>query len=134
MRKLIIKYQSFILYCMFGLLTTLINICIYIILYEYIHIANILSNIIAWFFSVTFAFVTNKIYVFKSKLLNLKNVFKEFFRFLIARIATGGVDLIIMYIGVDILKRSTLIIKIGSNILVIILNYILSRLIVFKSR
>ena len=134
MRKLIIKYQSFILYCMFGLLTTLINICIYIILYEYIHIANILSNIIAWFFSVTFAFVTNKIYVFKSKLLNLKNVFIEFFRFLIARIATGGVDLIIMYIGVDILKRSTLIIKIGSNILVIILNYILSRLIVFKSR
>mgnify|MGYP003303390506 CR=1 FL=1 len=125
------KYKMPILYLIFGGLTTLLNIATYFIFYNILEISNVISTIIAWIVGVIFAFVTNKIYVFESK---SKSIFYELTTFLACRLATGAIDLGIMYLTVDILKWNGLFMKVISNVIVIILNFVFSKLIVFKNK
>lgn len=131
-KKLLKKYKFIILYGIFGVLTTIINIVTYALCYDMFNISNVVSNIIAWILSVLFAFITNKIWVFESKCFEFKIFIKELWNFIVCRLATGALDLGIMYVGVDLLKGPALILKIASNIIVIILNYVMSKLFVFK--
>lgn len=133
-KELILKYKGFIFYAVFGVLTTVINIAVYAICYTKLGIANIPSDIIAWLIAVLFAFITNKLWVFDSKSMDKQTVISELIKFMCARLATGGVDLLIMFIGVDLMHGPEIILKTASNVLVIILNYILSRLVVFRKK
>lgn len=126
--------KTIILYTIFGVLTTLINIAAYSVCYEFIKIPNVPSNIIAWVIAVAFAFVTNKIYVFESKDNSLKNLTKEIVSFTLARVTTGLLDLAIMFVAVDVLAQSAILFKVISNVIVIIMNYIFSKLFVFKRK
>ncbi len=128
------KYRTLLLYGVFGVLTTIINFGCYKVFYDIWHWPNVRSNIIAWVAAVLFAFVTNKLWVFDSKTLALKTVLTELWRFISCRLATGVMDLLIMYVGVDLLHGPSMKLKIGSNVLVILLNYTLSKLIIFNSR
>ena len=132
LKYLLKKYKFIILYGIFGVLTTIINIVTYALCYDMFNISNVVSNIIAWILSVLFAFITNKIWVFESKCFDFKIFIKELWNFIVCRLATGALDLGIMYVGVDLLKGPALILKIASNIIVIILNYVMSKLFVFK--
>jgi putative flippase GtrA len=123
------KYKMPILYLIFGGLTTLLNIGTYLFFYHLIKLGNVPSNIIAWIAGVIFAFITNKIYVFESK---SKSIFYELSTFLACRLGTGLIDLGIMFVTVDILIWDATLMKIISNIIVIILNFVFSKLIVFK--
>ena len=123
------KYKMPILYLIFGGLTTLLNIGTYLFFYHLIKLGNVPSNIIAWIAGVIFAFTTNKIYVFESK---SKSIFYELSTFLACRLGTGLIDLGIMFVTVDILIWDATLMKIISNIIVIILNFVFSKLIVFK--
>ena len=118
-----------LLYLFFGGLTTLINIIIYKSL-VFLNIDYIIANIIAWVISVIFAFITNKYYVFNKKNTNL---IKEFIKFISSRLGTGLLDLFFMFLTVSIFNFDDFIMKILSNIIVIILNYLLSKFIVFKN-
>ena len=133
-KELVIKYKGLILYGIFGVLTTIINIATYAVCYRVIGIANVPSDIIAWVVGVAFAFITNKLYVFGSKSMDLKTLFPELTKFVAARLATGVLDVIIMYIGVDVMHGPDVILKVASNVIVIILNYVLSKLVVFKKQ
>lgn len=121
--------KELILYVVFGALTTLINIISYNLLYYVAHIANVPANIIAWILSVAFAYFTNRAWVFEK---SNKNALKEATEFVSARLFTGLLDLLIMFLFVDVLKWEAGIIKVASNVLVIILNYLLSKLWIFK--
>lgn len=132
MRELLLKYKSFILYAVFGGLTTLINWGSYYLCYNIVHIPNVPSTIIAWILAVAFAFITNKIWVFDSKSFDGKTLIHEIWTFTSARLATGFLDVGIMFLTVDIMGWDSTVWKLISNILVIILNYILSKLIIFK--
>lgn len=121
------KYKLQINYLIFGGLTTLINIVTYIFFYDILALSNLFSNIIAWVFSVLFAYVTNKLWVFESKTNGFSALLKELSSFVGWRLATGVLDIIIMYIGVDVLLLSGMLMKLLSNIIVIVLNYVLSR-------
>lgn len=132
MRKILLKYKFLFLYGIFGLLTVLINIVTYHIFYNYLGCPNVPSNVIAWVLAVLFAFITNKLYVFESKSMARKTFFRELVKFLCARLSTGGLDLAIMFIGVDLLQGPAIPYKIASNIIVVILNFVLSKLVVFK--
>ena len=121
--------REIFLYVFFGALTTLINILSYSLLYYEFSVSNTLSTIISWVVSVIFAYVTNRIWVFESK---NKSTLKEAGEFFLARISTGLLDLLIMYVFVELLYFEGGIIKIISNVIVIILNYLLSKLFVFK--
>ncbi len=121
--------REIFLYVFFGALTTLINIVAYSLLYYNFSVSNTLSTIIAWMLSVIFAYVTNRIWVFESE---SKDKIKEAGEFFLARISTGLLDLLVMYIFVELLCFEGGIIKIISNVIVIVLNYLLSKLFVFK--
>ena len=128
------KYKSIILYIFFGGLTTLINIVLYWLFYTVLGVTNIPSNIIAWVGAVVFAFLTNKNLVFGSSSWDKKTVANELWKFFGARLATGGIDLLIMFLFVDIWHFNGLLIKIIANIIVIILNFVLSKLVVFRKK
>lgn len=128
------NFKSLFFYGVFGVLTTLVNIGVY---YLFKHIWNwstTLSTIIAWIIAVLFAFFTNKQLVFKSNNWSIKLLIKELLSFIVARLFTFGVEILSMYIFVDILLFNDMIIKLIVNILVIILNFILSKLIVFNKK
>lgn len=132
--RLIKKYQSFIAYAVFGVLTTIVNIVTYSVCYNSIGISNTLSNVFAWILSVAFAYVTNKRWVFDSKSWAWKVLRREVPAFFSCRLATGIMDIVIMYIFVDIMGWHAMLMKIVSNVLVIILNYVFSKLIIFKKK
>ena len=121
------------MYLLFGGLTTLINIIVYY-LCTLISISTGISTTIAFIVSVIFAYVTNRKWVFESKATTKKEILNEIWKFLSVRIGTYFMDLILMILLVDKLGWNGLICKILVNILVIILNYIASKLIIFKKK
>lgn len=132
LKDMLIKYRSFILYAFFGVCTTLVNIIVYYICSYVLNLSTIISTAISWFLAVLFAYVTNREWVFESHVSNTKEVTKEITSFFSCRLLTGLLDTGIMYICVDILNWNDMIIKMISNILVIVLNYVASKLIIFK--
>lgn len=134
LKKLFVKYKSFIAYAVFGVFTTIVNIVVYNVCYAKLGMSNTLSNIFAWILAVTFAYLTNKVWVFDSKSWAWETLRREIPTFVSCRIATGVMDIVIMYICVDIMGWHALLMKMMSNVLVIILNYIFSKLIIFKKR
>lgn len=125
------RYREVLLYLVFGGLTTILNIVSFYILRK-LCIDLQISNVIAWVVSVLFAFVTNKLFVFESKNKSKKENTKEMFSFFGFRIVSLGFDIGFMYLLVSILNINEMISKVLSNILVIILNYIFSKLFIFK--
>lgn len=128
------KYREIILYLIFGFFTTLISLVVYYgLVITVINPDNGIelqvANIISWVVGVLFAYVTNRRYVFKSR--NNKKL-EEFIKFTGARVSTLLLDMVIMFIFVTMLKYNDKIFKIVSQILVIIGNYILSKLFIFN--
>ncbi|APT18885.1 hypothetical protein FC62_GL000554 [Amylolactobacillus amylotrophicus DSM 20534] len=122
------KYQELISYAFFGVLTTLVNIVSFFLLQQFSSGHYLVNNTIAWFISVLFAFVTNKLFVFNSKSWAIKLVIKEIILFFGTRFATLIVDDGIMALGVSILGISSGITKIIDQVIVIALNFVLSKL------
>ncbi len=129
--SLLKRYKSIIFYLAFGGGTTIVNIIIFYICAHIIHVQTIGSTCIAWIFAVLFAYITNKIWVFESE---TNQVVKEFFSFLSCRFVTGIIDLVIMYIFVNIIGMNDVLVKVVSNILVIVLNYIASKFVIFNEK
>ncbi len=131
-KNLFIKYKEIINYGIFGVLTTLVNYVSYILFTRLFGVDIFISNLIAWLLSVIFAFVTNKLIVFNSKDLSIKIVAKEGFKFMMARVFSLLLDMLILYVMADVMGINDLIVKIISNVIVIIVNYVLSKFIIFK--
>ncbi len=135
-KDIFFKYKEIILYLIFGGLTTVVNFIVYIIFNDFIKLSFIsnyqylVATVIAWIVAVIFAYITNKIYVFENK--NKNNLIKEFTMFCSCRILSLLFELLIMFIFVDLLVVDDIIAKIIAAIVVIILNYIFSKLFIFK--
>lgn len=127
-----LQYKEVVLYILFGICTTFINLLTFYVLYGYCKFPNVLSNMIAWVISVLFAYTTNKKWVFSVNTWTLRGVAREIFYFVIFRLITGALDLAIMYVMVDIYKFNAYIMKIISNAVVILLNYLVSKIVIFK--
>ena len=133
-KKIYLKNKKIINYLIFGILSTAINLIIYYGLTLTVLTPNNafylqLSNIISWIGAVIFAYITNRKYVFESK---NKNIIKECSSFFGARVITLIMDMIIMFIGVTLLKGNDRVIKMISQIVVIISNYLFSKIFVFN--
>lgn len=133
-KKLYDQYKEVILYIVFGGLTTLVNIVGYALCARVFHWETMVANGIALTASILFAYVTNKIYVFENKTETLSALVREFLTFIGCRIATGALDMGIMYVSVDIFGWNDLIMKITANVIVIVLNFIFSKLIIFTGK
>ena len=125
------RYREGILYLFFGGCTTLVNFVVYWVCTRALNAGTVLASGIAWLLSVLFAYGTNRRWVFESKASGAE-IIGEISKFFAGRIATGVMDVAIMYVTVDLLGAPDMVMKILSNVLVIILNYFISKLLVFK--
>ena len=125
---------NLILYGIFGVLTTLLNIFVYWLFTRIFIFQVVPATIIAWIIAVLFAYFTNRKFVFHSKNYSLHAILTEAGEFFLCRLITGLIDVFIMFVFVDILALNDVVIKTISNILVIILNYIASKLFIFKAK
>lgn len=126
--------KEVILYVIFGVLTTIVSlVTYYICVGTFLNAENAIqlqiANIIAWIISVAFAYITNRKFVFES---TNKNKLDEATKFVTSRIATLLMDMFIMFLGVTLLKLNDGIIKIISQVIVIVANYVFSKIFVFK--
>ena len=131
-RDLVEKYWDILSYLFFGVLTTVVNWLVYFPLYNWAGVSAAVSTAIAWVVAVAFAFVTNKPFVFKSYDWSAKTVKSELTKFLGCRIGSGVMELVIIWLSVDVLRLDGNLMKIIVSVLVVILNYIGSKLLVFK--
>ena len=132
--QLFLKYKEVIMYLVFGGLTTLINIVAYAVCARAIGMNTMTANATALTISILFAYITNKLFVFESKTDTKKEIFREFFSFIACRLGTGALDMLFMFVSVDVLRFYDVVMKILSNIIVIILNYVFSKLVVFAKK
>ncbi|MBQ9385094.1 MAG: GtrA family protein [Ruminiclostridium sp.] len=128
------KYRDIISYGFFGLCSTIVNIVAYYLLYNIAGVPNVISAALAWLIGVGFAFISNKLWVFNSKSWDRKTVIHETVTFFSARVLTGLLDVLIMYVAVDVCHFNSTLWKCISNAVVIILNYIASKLVIFKKK
>lgn len=135
-RKLFAKYRELIMYGIFGVLTTAVDYAVYracmaALMGKY---ANVISTCAAWVVAVLFAYLTNRRWVFPDRAQGLVPRVRECAAFFAARLFSGAVNLAIMYAAVDVMNFDGNIVKLLANVLVIIMNYILSKFLVFKKQ
>lgn len=120
-------------YLIFGIITTLINIISYKLCTK-ININYIASTVIAWSLSVAFAYITNKLYVFESKSFEKSLVIKEATSFVLSRVFSGTCDLLFMIVSVELFSMNDFIAKIFTNVFVVVINYVISKMFIFKNK
>ena len=133
-KALIVQYWEVLSYLIFGVLTTVVNYCVYLPVYNFLGLSASVSNVIAWVVAVAFAYLTNKPFVFKSHDWSAKTVIPELTKFVGCRVASGAAETLILLVTVDILHWNGNIWKLVTSVLVVILNYIASKLVVFKKK
>ena len=133
-RALVEKYWDILSYLFFGVLTTVVNYVVYLPCYNVLHLSAVASNGIAWVVAVAFAYLTNKPFVFKSHDWSVKTVIPELGKFVGCRIGSGLAETLILLLAVDIMGWNGNIWKLLTNVLVVILNYIGSKMLVFRKK
>ena len=121
-------------YLIFGVLTTVVNYLIYLPCLNWFHLPASVSNCIAWVVAVAFAFVTNKPFVFQSHDWSKEVVLPELSKFVATRISSGLIETVILFVSVDMLHGNGNIWKLITQVLVIIINYVGSKLLVFRKK
>lgn len=141
--KKIFNYEM-ITYIFFGATTTVINwVAYWLLCFAFSipmdnpdpkdNLLSIVANSIAFVISLIYAFITNKIIVFSSKDTDFKTVAREFISFTTARLVTFGLETLILFIA-GLIAFNLTVAKVFSGILVVILNYVFSKLFIFKSK
>lgn len=133
-KKIISKYKEVISYGIFGILTTAVNYITYFIFTREFNANYLVSNIVAWLFSVMFAYITNKIWVFHSNTKNIIDIVKEVSLFIGARIFSGIMDTLLLFLLYDYFGINDFVVKIFNGVLVVIINYFFSKLIIFRRK
>ena len=131
-RALVEKYWDILSYLFFGGLTTLVNFVIYYPCYNWLHMTATVSNVIAWAVAVAFAYVTNKPFVFQSHDWSAKTVIPELTKFVGCRVGSGLLETALIFLTVDLLHFNGNVMKLLLAVVVVILNYVASKLLVFK--
>ncbi len=128
------KDRNVISYGVFGILTTAVNIAVYWLMAHPVGLKTVPSTVTAWVAAVLFAYVTNRKWVFHSEAHTWKEIRREIASFFVSRLSTGVLDWVCMLLFVDFLWFNDVKVKVLVNVMVIILNYIISKRIVFRSK
>lgn len=137
-KNLYLKYEEIINYLIVGILTTIVSLGTYFLfvntfLSDKSDLSIQIANVLSWICAVTFAYFTNRIFVFKSKSQN-KEKLKEAIKFYTSRIASLIMDMVLMYILYSLMHIDDTISKLIVQVFVTIANYILAKLLVFKKQ
>lgn len=134
LKELYTRYADVIPYLFFGVCTTLVNLVVYWFAAHPLAWSVSASTVAAWILAVLFAYVTNRKWVFHSAARTASDILREMASFFSCRLATGLLDLGCMFLFVDVLGWNDLLMKTLDNILVVILNYVASKLLIFRKR
>lgn len=132
MKAILNRYNELISYGFWGVMTTLVNYAVFFTCLRFLNINYLISNVVSWVCAVAFAYVTNKLFVFNSKEWSLSKLKTEVLPFFIGRLFSLVVETIMLYILVDCLFFSSEIMKVFTNLLVIVINYFISKFMIFK--
>jgi putative flippase GtrA len=140
-RELYYKYEEKWLYLFFGVLTTAVSFISAGISKNLLENAGMgtgavstISTVISWICAVTFAYVTNRLWVFESKAKGAKELTAEAASFYGGRVFTLLTEMAIMWLGYSLIGINYWVTKIAANVIVLILNYVISKLFVFKDK
>ena len=128
------KYPDIFSYIFFGGLTTAVNYMVYIPCDQLAHWPAWISQTYAWIVAVLFAYVTNKPFVYKSHDWSAKVVFPEFGKFVLSRLGSGILNVFLMWLTVDMLHWNSLLMMVIVSVLVVIINYITGKIMVFTKK
>lgn len=134
MKKLIEKYHEQISYLFWGGMTTLVSYATYFVFSRLFDLDPLISNVLSWICAVAFAYVTNKIFVFRSASWEPGVVANEVWKFVSARIFSFFLEMAIMFVFVKIFHFNDLVVKVCANIVVVIVNYFLSKFLIFAKK
>ena len=132
---LYLEYKEIINYLVFGVLAMIVNFASYFLFAKVIGIEEVTSSGLSWFCSVLFAYITNKLFVFESKTNTAKEFIKEMVSFFLARVLSGILcDVGTFALMVKVLKINDVISKIVTQAMVVVVNYVLSKWVIFKDK
>ena len=134
MKAMILQHWEVLSYLIFGVLTTVVNYLVYLPVYNLMGLSAALSNAIAWVVAVAFAYLTNKPFVFKSHDWSAKTVIPELTKFVGCRVASGAAETVILLVSVDLLHWNGNLWKLLTSVLVVVMNYVASKLLVFTKK
>ena len=132
MKDLFLKYKEVIAYLFFGGLSSVVNIVAYFVCTSIFALNYLVANAIAWVASVAFAYVTNRTWVFESKVKGFSAILREVTAFVGCRVLSGVMDMAIMFVSVDLIGIPDGIAKFITQVVVVVLNYLFSKLIIFR--
>lgn len=132
LRPLALRYQELISYVVVGGLTTLVNFVIYFPLSRLVH--YLIATSVAWAGAVVFAFFANKVFVFEDERWDRAYLLRQAASFTAMRLLSWGLEVLIMWVFVEHLGLNSDVTKIAAQILVIMLNYIFSKLLIFRKK
>ena len=124
------NHKEVLMYLFFGTLTTVISIVTFSLFFELLKINELISNVISWIVAVLFAFVTNRIWVFEKG--KNEGIIFQGIKFYGGRVATLLIEEIILLVFVTLLSFNAMIVKITAQVIVIVLNYVISKAFIFK--
>lgn len=128
------RNREILLYLFFGGLTFLVSVATYALFNVVCSLNELLANIFSWFIAVYFAYVVNHKYVFQSNPTGKTRKIKQMADFFLSRLTTFFIEEVILLLFITVLSFNSMFIKIVAQIVVIVLNYVLSKLYVFKKK
>ena len=133
-RALLQKHRELVSYVFWGVMTTAVNYTAYFLLRNVLLVPLVAGNVTAWAVSVLFAYFVNKLFVFRSKDWAWRVALRELWQMAASRLFTLGLETGILWLFVKKLLLNEFIVKLGANVVVVIANYVLSKLIIFKKK
>lgn len=130
--KMYRKYKEAVDYLFWGGVAFFLSMILFYLFANVMNIYEQIANILSWIICVIFTYLTNRTFVFRSKVKGLKNIFKEFKDFVTARVLTLVMENAILFVMIDMLTINNMISKLVGQFVVIVSNYFLSKLWIFK--
>lgn len=128
------KHKELLLYLLFGGLAFVVSISSYAFFEKVVRFDPLVANVFSWVMAVAFAYITNRIWVFESESKGIIELLKEAVSFFNGRVATLIVEELILLVGINVLAFNSMVIKVVAQIVVIILNYFISKLLIFNTK
>ncbi len=134
LRTLLQKHREIVSYIFWGVMTTAVNYAAYFLLRNVFLVPLVAGNAAAWAVSVLFAYFVNKLFVFRSKDWAWRVALRELWQMVASRIFSLGLETGILWLFVEKLLLNEFIVKLAANVLVVIVNYVLSKFIIFNKK
>ena len=128
------KYKEALLYLLFGGLTFIVSIGSFTLFERVLGMSALVANIFSWILAISFAYITNRIWVFSCVAYDIVGIEKEILSFFGGRVVTLLMKEIILYVGIELLCVDSIVVKVAGQIVVIASNYFISKVLVFKEK